>query len=100
MKYEEGCTCGTMEKINFKLNYYFEKYKDMPFLNRKAFRAAFRRKYGKFEGLEELIIKIEKYQIKKFGSSIYDCFEKKTREERKYEQDKSTQRLRSRLGKK
>lgn len=54
----------------FKLNYYFEIFKDDIFDNRKKFREKFIKNYGKFEYLEELILMIEKYQMKKYGNML------------------------------
>lgn len=54
----------------FKLNYYFEIFKDDIFDNRKKFREKFIKNYGKYEYLEELILMIEKYQIKKYGNML------------------------------
>lgn len=56
--------------LQFKLNYYFEKYKDTSIVSRDNFRQKFRKENGRFKYLEELIIMIEKYQIKKYGSGI------------------------------
>ena len=85
--------------LDFKLNYYFEKLKDKSFVNRNSFRALFRKKYGKFEDLDKLIIKIEEYQFKKYGCRLAGLFDNKTREIRIREQQNSNRRLRSRLGK-
>jgi hypothetical protein len=58
----------------FKLEYYFAIYKDKPFRNRDVFRENFRKKHGDFKYLNELIEKIEKYQVKKYGRClVYDC---------------------------
>ena len=62
----------------FKLNYYFEKYKDTPFSNRQNFKRNFIKNHGEFKYLNELIINIEKYQIEKFGNKIVDYDEFKT----------------------
>ena len=35
--------------LEFKLNVYFEMYKDLPLPNRKEFREKFRKKHGKFQ---------------------------------------------------
>lgn len=56
--------------LNFKLNYYFEKYKDTSIVSRDNFRQRFRKENGKFKDIEKLIVKIEKYQIKKYGTGI------------------------------
>ena len=54
----------------FKLNYYFEIFKDDIFDNRKKFREKSIKNYDKFEYLEELILMIEKYQMKKYGNML------------------------------
>ena len=59
-----------MEKLDFKLNYYFNKLKDLPFQSRQKFKGRFVRKYGRFELLNELMLKIENYQIEKYGQTI------------------------------
>lgn len=58
----------------FKLEYYFAIYKDKPFRNRDVFRENFRHKHGNFKYLNELIEKIDRYQVKKYGEGlVYDC---------------------------
>lgn len=59
-------------KMEFKLNYYFEKYKDYPLPNSDAFRKKFKRKEGKFPYLNELIVMIINYQVKTYGRSLPD----------------------------
>lgn len=54
----------------FKLNYYFTIFKDIPLYGRKKFREIFIKKYGKFQYLEELISMLENYQIKKYGGLL------------------------------
>ena len=65
----------------FKLNYYFEVFKDAPFDNRKKFRERFIKKFGKFQFLEELIIIVKRYQIKKYGSLRNSAKDRKSKEE-------------------
>lgn len=55
----------------FKLNFYFNLYKDKEMKNRDVFRANFHKLHGKFNYLEELIIMIEKYQIKNYGCILH-----------------------------
>ena len=73
-----------MDKLEFQLNYYFEKYKDVSIVSRNDFRQRFRKENGKFTYLEELIMMIERYQIKKYGSSLGrgDFIYSRTKEER------------------
>ena len=56
--------------LDFKLNYYFEMLKDKPFKNAKVFKSKFVKQYGNFEYLNELVIMITNYQIKKYGYSL------------------------------
>ena len=70
-----------MDKYEFQINYYFNLYKDMPIKNTKEFKGKFEKKHGKFQYLNEVILKINKYQIKKYGNSLLDLPEKKTREQ-------------------
>lgn len=56
--------------LDFKLNYYFEKYKDTSMVSRREFRQRFKKENGEFKYLEELIIMIERYQLKKYGTGI------------------------------
>lgn len=56
--------------LDFKLNYYFEKYKGYPVGSTTKFKADFIEKEGNFQYLHELIIMIQKYQIKKYGAII------------------------------
>lgn len=56
--------------LDFKLNYYFEKYKDYPIPQVKEFREKFIKENGKFTYFRELVIMIQKYQIKKYGAII------------------------------
>lgn len=57
---------------DFKLNLYFNMYKDYPIGSRDKFRGRFIKKHGKFHYLPELILMIEKYQKEKFGMTIWE----------------------------
>lgn len=59
-----------MSRMDFKLQWFFTEYKDKPIGNREEFRNNFRKKYGDFQYLNELIKSIEDYQIEKYGSSV------------------------------
>ena len=87
--------------LEFKLNMYFEEYKDRSLPNRDEFRKNFKKKHGKFQYLNELIRMIETYQIKTYGQTLprdnYIGF--KTKREREREKIKAYNRLRGRLGK-
>lgn len=60
-----------MVSEDFKLNLYFNMYKDYPIGSRDDFRFMFRKKHGKFHYLPELIIMIERYQVEKYGVTIW-----------------------------
>ena len=60
-----------MVSEEFKLQFYFNLYKDYPIGSRDSFREMFRKKHGKFTYLPELIIMIERYQIKKHGATLW-----------------------------
>lgn len=55
----------------FKLNFYFNLYKDKVMQNRDVFRANFHKLHGNFNYLEELIKMIENYQIKTYGCTLH-----------------------------
>ena len=54
----------------FKLNYYFEMYKDKAFNNHKEFRREFIKKHGNFRYVSELIVMVYNYQNKKYGDRL------------------------------
>lgn len=56
---------------DFKLNLYFNIYKDYPIGSRDEFRSFFWKRHGRYQYLPELILMIEKYQRKKFGMTIW-----------------------------
>lgn len=57
---------------DFKLQFYFNLYKDKAMVTRSLFRTEFIKRHGEFKYLEELIRKIEEYQINKYGSTLYE----------------------------
>ena len=67
--------------MGFKLKMYFEKYKDLPLPSREKFRYNFKKKHGEFQYLEELMLMIEKYQLKKYGETLSNCVTLRTKEE-------------------
>ena len=85
----------------FKLNYYFEKYKDVSMVRRNDFRQKFKKENGEFKYLEELIIMIERYQIKKYGVALDrgDFYIARNKKERDRANSKYHNWLRRRLGK-
>ena len=58
------------DRLDFKLNYYYYKYKDKPLPNSDDFRKRFKRTEGKFPYLNELIVMIINYQVKKYGCTL------------------------------
>lgn len=57
--------------LDFKLKYYFYKYKDTMLPNSEYFRKKFKRDEGEFQYLNELIIRIVNYQVKKYGQTLH-----------------------------
>ena len=84
---------------NFKLNIYYEMYKNKPLPSRDEFRRNFKKKYGKFQDLEELIRMIECYQLKRYGQTLNNFIKIPGKEERKKIQHNCVLRERARLGK-
>ena len=66
---------------DFKMRVYFNLYKDLPLPNRHEFREKFKKKHKDFKEIEELIYKIEEYQIKKYGTLLYSKFSFNTKNE-------------------
>lgn len=56
--------------LEFKLQLYFEKYKDSTVISTKVFKSKFIEKHGNFELLNELINMIIKYQQKTYGELV------------------------------
>ena len=54
----------------FKLQFYFNMYKDYPVINTQKFTYEFIKKHGKFNYLRELILMIEKYQRQRYGNLV------------------------------
>lgn len=57
-------------KEEFKLNYYFQLYKDVPCNSSGEFRDRFKKEHGEFRYLGELTIMVLNYQIKKYGGRL------------------------------
>lgn len=55
---------------DFKLEFYYNLYKDKSLESREKFRQKFRKEHGEFEYLEKLIIIIENYQLQKYGCTL------------------------------
>ena len=70
-----------MEKLDFKLNYYFNELKDLSFQLREKFKSRFIKRYGRFELLNELVLMVENYQMKKYGETICSFNPGKTKNE-------------------
>lgn len=56
---------------DFKLEFYFNLYKDKPISTRGEFRIKFKKKHGEYEDVDMLLTKIETYQIEKKTRSIF-----------------------------
>lgn len=56
--------------LDFKLNYYFEKYKDICILSVPRFREMFIKENGDFPLISELAMMIQKYQYKEYGNLL------------------------------
>lgn len=56
----------------FKLNFYYNIYKDKPISTREEFRIKFKKLHGEFNYVNELIVMIEKHQLKKYGTTLYE----------------------------
>lgn len=63
----------------FKLNMFFIMYKDKALPNRDEFRKNFKKKYGQYQYLEELIRMIEQYQFKKYGQTLNNFIKKEVK---------------------
>ncbi len=58
-----------MNNKEFEYNYYFEKYKEEPMLCHMRFKRNFKREHPTSNvNLNKLVIEIERYQIKKYGT--------------------------------
>jgi hypothetical protein len=80
----------------FKLQFYFNLYKNKALPNRDEFRKNFKKNYGEFQYTEELIKMIEKYQMRKYGETLHDgkSIEHRTSEERSKINKKVNQQMR------
>ena len=56
--------------LDFKLKLYFNIYKDTPLPSSDEFRQRFIKDQGKFPYLNELIVQIINYQVKKYGCTL------------------------------
>lgn len=56
--------------LEFKLNYFFEKYKESSLISITDFKREFTKAEGNFDLLIELIKMIHDYQIKKYGECL------------------------------
>lgn len=83
----------------FKLNYYFQMYKDKVFNNSREFKDFFIKKHGEFQYLSELVVRIYNYQSKKYGGRLTNCFLVDSKEERKRKKTNSYQRHRQKIRK-
>lgn len=56
--------------LEFKLQYYFEKYKNSTIISTTEFKKKFKNNEGDFDLLSELVIMIQRYQLKKYGDLL------------------------------
>ena len=54
----------------FKLNFYFNMYKDTAFKNSEEFRKEFKKNHGEFKYLSELVVMIYNYQSATYGGRL------------------------------
>ena len=59
-----------MSMLEFKLNYYFELYKDTCIIKTTLFKELFRKEHGDFPLLNELVVMIQRYQHQKYGELL------------------------------
>ena len=83
----------------FKLEFYFNLYKDKPLKNRDEFRKNFKKVHGNFLYLPELIVRIENYQIKKYGETLDNFVYIPNRNERRKNNYRVNAEQKRRLGK-
>ncbi len=56
--------------LEFKLQIYFEEYKNAPMISTSAFKRGFIKKHGEFVLLNELINMVMSYQYKTYGNLL------------------------------
>lgn len=78
--------------LDFQLNLYFNMYKDTPLPNCDEFRKKFKKMHGKFPYLNELIVQILNYQVKRYGQQLPDSHKivRKEVKNGKYKKGKKT----------
>ena len=84
--------------LEFKLNYYYEMYKDTCIHSIKIFKDNFKKKHGDFELLNELVIMIHRYQYDKYGDLIPSGKQTKTCVNRYYYSKLENARMNKRFG--
>ena len=83
----------------FKLEFYFNLYKDKPLKSRDEFRKNIKKAHGNFLYLPELIVRIENYQIKKYGETLDNFVYIPNRNERRKNNYRVNAEQKRRLGK-
>lgn len=56
--------------LEFKLNYFYNLYKDISIICTSDFKKMFKEKHGDFKYINELIVMIQKYQFKTYGDLL------------------------------
>ena len=59
-----------MTNEEFKMNVYFEKYKECEMMSVYYFKKHFYEKEGKYYKIDDLVRKIQRYQINKYGNIV------------------------------
>lgn len=62
-------------KEEFKLQFYFNLYKDYPVSSREKFKKYFEKNHGVFRYFNELTVMIDKYQHNKYGETLHSDVE-------------------------
>lgn len=62
-------------KEEFKLQFYFNLYKDYPVASKEKFKMHFEKNHGKFRYFSELYIMISKYQHDNYGETLHNDVE-------------------------
>lgn len=84
--------------LEFKLNYYFEKYKDNCVISLSKFRDRFIKENGDFPLINEVFIMIQKYQYKNYGNLVPSGKLTNVRMKKGYYHRHEYNRLRDRFG--
>lgn len=59
-----------MTNEDFKMDYYFQKYKEYTMISLEYFRKEFKKTEGNYDKIDELFRKIQRHQIAKYGNVV------------------------------